>query len=80
MDIPQKHQMRIAKQTLRMTPAGARIMGGMDYESAYELVFKTPLRPRLQSLVAEYGENPEWLSWELVTYGWDKPAELLAAL
>ena len=55
-------------------------MGSMDYKTAYELVFKTPLRPRLVSLVAQYGENPAWPSWELESYGWKTPAELLAAL
>ena len=71
-------EMKIAKSTLKMAPAGARVMGGMDYESAYELVFRTPLRPRLESLVAQYGDTP--IAWELGVYGWDTPSELLAAL
>jgi len=55
-------------------------MGGMDFETAYMIVFRTSLRDRLDNLVAEYGEAPEWLSWELGAYGWDNPKELLDQL
>jgi len=79
MNTAQKHQLAIARKTLRMTPAGARIMGGMDFPSAYEFVFKTPLRERLYYLVSEY-PNPAGINWELNTYGWDNPADLLAQL
>ena len=80
IDVAKQHQLKIAKRTLRMTPAGARIMGGMDFETAYMIVFRTSLRDRLDNLVAEYGEAPEWLSWELGAYGWDNPKELLDQL
>ena len=80
MDTAKQHQMRIAYKTLKMTPAGARIMGGMDYETAYALVFRTELRPRLESLVIEYGDNPPWISWELAKYGYTTPKELLDLL
>jgi len=80
MDIPRKHQMNIARKTLKMTPTTARIMGGMDYETAYKLVFNTDLKPRLLSLIETYGETPKWLSWELEAYGWKTPRELLDAL
>ena len=55
-------------------------MGGMTYEEAYALVFKTDLRARLNGLVQEYGADPGWFCWELGVYGWDKPADLLAQL
>lgn len=79
MDTAKKHQMAIARKTLRMTPAGARIMGGMDFPAAYEFVFKTPLRERLDYLVSEY-PNHNGLNWELNAYGWDNPADLLSQL
>ena len=79
-DVAYKHQKRIAKDTLRMTPAGALIMGGMTFEQAYKFVFNTDLRPRLAQLIAEYGDRPEWLSWELDTYGWTYPKDLLDSL
>ena len=79
MNVPQNHQMNIARKTLKMTPAGARVMGGMDYETAYEFVFHTPLRPRLESLVSQYGNTGPY-SWELQRFGWDNAADLLAAI
>jgi len=79
MNVAQKHQKAIAYKTLRMTPAGARIMGGMDFETAYYLIFREKLRERLAYLIAEY-PNPSGLNWELNTYGWDNPADLLNQL
>jgi len=78
-DIACKHQKAIAYKTLRMTPAGANIMGGMTFEEAYQFIFKTNLQHRLKDLVAEYG-NKDVYSWELQTYGWNSPAELLNLL
>jgi len=75
MNIPQKHQLKIARDTLKMTPTGALILGGMSYSEAYEIVFKTPLQPRLESLISEYGEKGPY-SWELERYGWT-PGELI---
>ena len=72
--------MKIAKSTLKMTPAGALIMGGMDYPTAYRFVFRADIKDRLQALVSEYGENPKGLNWELNMYGWDNPSELLKLL
>jgi hypothetical protein len=37
-DIPTQHQLRIAKQTLRMPDAMARVMGGMTKEEARRLL------------------------------------------
>ena len=85
MDTASKHQMRVAKDTLRMTPAMARIMGGMDYPTAYEHVFRTDLKTRLQSLCEQYGDaaakpfDDGGVSWELGKYGYT-PAELLKLL
>lgn len=79
-DVAKRHRRTIARQTLRMTPAMARIMGGMTFEEAYKCVFNTDLRLRLAQLIEEYGQNPNHLSWELYTYGWTTPYELLEQL
>ena len=77
-DVAKRHQMKIAKRTLAMTPAGARIMGGMDFETAYQLVYRQDLRERLEGLVREYPDDTG-LCWELEKYGY-RPSELLALL
>lgn len=38
MKVADKHQLRIAHQTLRMTDAGARIMGGMTKQEALAII------------------------------------------
>ena len=75
MTVPERHQRKVARDTLKLSVAGSRIMGGMSFEDAYELIYNTPLRPRLEQLLAEYGENGPW-SWELEQHG-HTPAELL---
>lgn len=80
MDIFKKNQRRIALSTLRMTPATARIAGGMTFEDAYDVVYGENLVQRLQLLIKEYGKNPLNLSWELQKYGWGSPFELLCAI
>jgi len=40
LSVPEKHQLRIALQTLKMTDAGANIMGGMDKEEARNFLRK----------------------------------------
>ena len=45
MDVFTKHQVKIAKQTLRYSDAGARIMGGMTKEQAREVLQKSGLDP-----------------------------------
>ena len=78
-NIALKHQKAIAYKTLRMTPARANIMGGMTFEEAYQIIFRESLRDRLKDLIAEYGDT-NTLSWELWTYGWNSPSELLNQL
>jgi len=78
MDVFTRNRKAIAYRTLRMTPAATHIMGGMDYETAYYVIFRTPLRRRLESLVAAYGDKA--IVWELQTYGWDRPRDLLNVL
>ena len=39
LSIPEQHQLRIAKDSLKMTPIGASIMG-MDHNTAKEIIFK----------------------------------------
>ena len=85
MLIAKNHQKRIAQSTLKMTPAGARIMGGMDYPTAYKLIFSIDLISRIKSLVSEYGDKSSLpfedggVNWELSRYGYT-PAELLNLL
>jgi hypothetical protein len=38
LSTPEKHQMRIAKQTLKMSDIGASIMGGMTKQEAREFL------------------------------------------
>jgi hypothetical protein len=38
LSVPEQHQLRIARQTLTMTDAGARIMGGPTKEEAREII------------------------------------------
>ena len=40
MTIPEKHQVKIAKSTLKMSDVGARIMGGMTKEYARKTLAK----------------------------------------
>lgn len=68
-----------ARKILSMKPAEVRAQGGMTYEEAYEIIFRTNLRQRLQTLVAEYGNTGPWC-WEMNIYGWDNAADLLEAL
>ena len=38
LDVFQQHQLRIARQTLRMSDVGAQIMGGMTKEEARQFI------------------------------------------
>ena len=38
LSVPEKHQLAIAKSTLRMSDAGARIMGGPTKEESREIL------------------------------------------
>jgi hypothetical protein len=40
LSVPEKHQLRIAKQTLKYSDAGARIMGGPTKEEAREIILR----------------------------------------
>ncbi len=40
LTVPEKHQLKIARQTLRMSDIGARIMGGMTKPEAREFIRK----------------------------------------
>ena len=79
IDTAKKHQTKIAKKTLRMTPAMAMIFGGMTFEEAYQFIFNTELIPRLEQLVTEH-QDSDTLIWELRKYGWPSPLELLKLL
>ena len=67
-DVAKKHQINIARKTLRMTPLTADILGGMSYEEAYRIIFKTDLHNRLKELIRKYPAG--CYSWELEKYGW----------
>ena len=38
LSIPERHQLRIARDTMRMTPAMARIMGGPSVDEAIKII------------------------------------------
>lgn len=40
LSVPEKHQLKIARATLRMTDVGVRIMGGMTKEEAYRVILR----------------------------------------
>ena len=47
LSVPERHQLRIARDTLRMSDAGARIMGGMTKEEARRVILRlTGREPR----------------------------------
>jgi hypothetical protein len=40
LTVPERHQLRIARDTLKMSDVGARIMGGPTKEEAREIIFR----------------------------------------
>jgi hypothetical protein len=47
LSVPDRHQLRIARQTLRMNDVMARVMGGPTKEEAREIIARlTGRRPR----------------------------------
>ena len=38
MSIPEKHQLKIAKSTIKLSCIGAKIMGGMSHIKAIEVI------------------------------------------
>ncbi len=47
MNVFDKHQLKIARSTLKMSDIGARIMGGMSKEEAREVILKlTGITPK----------------------------------
>lgn len=79
MDIARQHQLNIARKTMKMTPATARMLGGMTFAEAYELIYHKPLKARLLELIQEYGVSGPEVTWELSKCGW-KPLDLLEAM
>jgi len=49
LSTPEKHRLKIAKRTLAMSDAGARIMGGMTKDEARALLAKYGIRYREES-------------------------------
>ena len=46
LTVPERHQLKIARATLKMSDVGARIMGGMSKAEAREIIFRfTGQRP-----------------------------------
>ena len=68
----EKHREKIARETLKMSVSGALIMGGMNHKEAFEIIFREPLRERIERLLKEYPSAERGkVSTELVMYGWD---------
>jgi len=38
LSVPEQHQLRIARDTMKMSPAMARIMGGPNVDEAIEII------------------------------------------
>lgn len=54
LSVPEKHQLRIARDTMKMSDAGARILGGPNKEEARAIIIKLtgvdPLKPRYRKV------------------------------
>ena len=57
-DVPEGHQIKIAKSTLRMSDVGALVMGGMDKPTARAILKKHGLYTREVKRIDEIRENP----------------------
>ena len=82
-DVAKQHQLKIAKQTLRLTQAGARILGGMSYHEAYFLIYGVTLSERLADLRKNYTIEQltkpfeeGGVNWELDRYGY-RPVDFI---
>jgi len=64
MTIPEKHQLKIARQTLRLSDVGARIMGGMTKAEALDVILRLvpPSRPR-------YRDRDSWVLGQCLECG-----------
>ncbi len=45
LDVPQQHQLKIARATLKMSELGARIMGDMTHDQARKIILELTGRP-----------------------------------
>lgn len=45
LSVPEKHQLRIARDTLKMSDVGARVMGGPTKEEARETILRLTGKP-----------------------------------
>ncbi len=65
LSVPEKHQLKIARYTLKMSDVGARIMGGMTKEEARQVIKRAtgrteksnPRRRRRKPLTKKYRRN-----------------------
>jgi hypothetical protein len=49
LSVPERHQLRIARDTLRMSDAGAAIMGGPDKAEARAIILRLTGKPAKES-------------------------------
>ena len=65
LSTPEKHQKSIALKTLKMSPAGASTMGGMDHKEAVAFLIKIGYsRSKIEALLKQYGHSSsEIKSW-----------------
>ena len=45
LSIPEQHQLKIARRTLKLSEIGAKIMGGMDHNEARVVILKLTGKP-----------------------------------
>jgi hypothetical protein len=48
MTVPEKHQLRIARKTLKLSDVGAMILGGMTKEEARTIILKLTGKPAME--------------------------------
>lgn len=48
LSVPEQHQLKIAKDTLKMSDIGARIMGGMTKEEARALIQRLKIEGKIK--------------------------------
>ena len=57
MNVFDKHQLKIAKDTLKMSDAGALIMGGMTKDQAWQVIQKLEPTDKFRNIQVNEGEE-----------------------
>jgi len=67
IDVFQKHQTKIAFDTLKLSKTGALVMGGMDHKAAVKFLYKPESETELRALLKAYCHSShdieEWINY-----------------